>query len=71
MITFFIEREVPYDIRKGAMLIHPAKLTTQGTNSTPFGATLMCNLLPSSIKSSKSIAELKTNLKQHENIDCA
>ena len=53
------------------MLIHPAKLTTQGTNSTPFGATLMCNLLPSSIKSSKSIAELKTNLKQHENIDCA
>ena len=71
-MSFFIEREGPYDIRKGAVFIlPPARPTTQGTNSTPFRCTLICNQLPSSIKSSKSTAELKTNLKHLENIGCA
>ena len=48
---FFREREVPYNLRKGAVLLRPpAKLTTHGTNIAHLHGTLIWNLLPDSTK---------------------
>ena len=44
----------------------PVNLTIHGSNSTCFLGMLIWNQLPSSIKSIKSTAELKRNLKQPE-----
>ena len=52
------------------IFLPPASLTTGGTNSAHFRDTLIWNQLLSSINSSKSIIETKTNLKQRGNIDC-
>ena len=71
MWHFFREMEVPHNLRKGAMLfLPPARSTTHGTNSAHFRGTLIWNHLPNSIKSSKSIIDFKTNIKQLGNIDC-
>ena len=70
MWYFFREREVPYNLRKGAVFFHyRARLTTHGINYAHFRGTLNWNQLPSSIKSSKSIIESKTNLQIFGNID--
>ena len=72
MRSFFREREVPYNLRNNAVLfLPPARSTTHGTDSALFLYPLICNQLPSSLKSSKSNAEFKTNLKQLKNIDCS
>ena len=47
-----------------------ARSTIHGNNFAHFRGTLTWNQLPISIKSSKSIAELKINLKKLGNIDC-
>ena len=43
--------------------------TTHGTNSTPFRGTIVWNQLPSSIKSSRLLLNLKPNLKELRKID--
>lgn len=43
--------------------------TTHGINSTPFRGTIVYNQLPSSIKSSRLLLNLKPNLKELRKID--
>ena len=70
MYHFFREREVPYCLRKGAVLfLPPASSITHGKNSVYYHGTLVWNQLPSPQKSSQSIIEFKTNLKELKNID--
>ena len=49
MWYFLRETEVPYCLRKSAVLFLPlARSTTHGTNSAHFRGTLICNQLPNS-----------------------
>ena len=48
----------------------PARSTYYGTNSVYFRGPLIWNNLPSYIKSSRSVCELKNNMKNFRNIDC-
>ena len=64
MLYFFRESDVPYNLRKVAMLfLLPARLTTHGTNFAHFPDTLIRNQLPSFIRSSNSLIQFKTNVK--------
>ena len=48
MCHFSREREVPYNLRKGAVVyLPPARLATRGTNSAHFCGKLIWNQLPS------------------------
>ena len=48
MWHFIGESEVPYNLRKGAVLfLPPARSTTHGKNSVYFCGSLICNQLPS------------------------
>ena len=76
MWHFFRRREVLRNLRKDAgFFVPPARSPTHGTNSAHFRGIFgtfspICNQLPRSKKSSKSIIKFKTNLKQFGNIDC-
>ena len=60
-----------YNLRKGPILYLPSThLTYYGTNSVHFGGSLIWNNLPRDIKSSKSLSEFKTKIKNFGNIDC-
>ena len=72
MWSYFVFKNITYNIRKGPLLRLPAaKSTSYGINSVLFRACLLWNSLPQSIKYSESIAELKTKMKDLGNIDCS
>ena len=71
MWTFFQNKEIPYNLRRGPVLfIPPAKSTRYRTNSIQFRGSLVWNNLPSFVKTSSSAAVFKTNIKSIGNIDC-
>ena len=64
MWSYFVFKNITYNIRKGPLLRLPAaKSTSYGINSVLFRACLRWNSLLQSIKYSESIAELKTKMK--------
>ena len=72
MWSYFVLKNITYNIRKGPLLRLPvAKSTSYGINSVLFRACLLWNSLPQSIKYSESIVELKTEIKDLGNIDCS
>ena len=61
MWSYFVFKNVTYNIRKGPLLRLPAaRSTSYGINSVIFRACLLWNSLPQSIKYSESIFKLKS-----------
>ena len=72
MWSYFVFKNITYNIRKGPLLRLPAAASTSyGINSVLFRACLFWNSLPQSTKYSESIVELKTKMKDLGNIDCS
>ena len=72
MWSYFVFKNITYSIRKSPLLRLPAaKSTSYSINSVLFRACLLWNSLAQSIKYSESIVELKTKMKDLENIDCS
>ena len=60
-----------YNLRKGPVLcLTSTHSTYYGTNSVHFRGSLIWNNLSMDIKSSKSLPEFKTKIKNFGNIDC-
>ena len=71
MWSYFVFKNITYNIRKGPLLRLPAaKSTSYGINSVLFRACLLWKSLPQSIKYNESIVEFK-NMKDLGNIDCS
>ena len=63
-MAFFIYNNITYNLRKGPILHLPSTHSTYyGTNSVHFRGFLIWNNLPRDIKSSKSVSELKPQLR--------
>ena len=72
MWSYFVFRNITYNIRNGPFLRLPSgKSTSYGINSVLFRACLLWNSLPQSVKYSESIAELKTKMNYLGDIDCS
>ena len=72
MWSYFVFKNITYNIRKGPLLrLAAAKSTSYRINSVLFRACLLWNSLLQSIKYSESIVELKTKMKDLGNIDCS
>ena len=72
MWSYFIFKNITYNIRKGPLLRLPvAKSTSYGINSVLFRACLLWNSLLQSIEYSESIIKLKTKMKNLGNVDCS
>ena len=62
MCSFFTHKEIPYNLRKGQLLLlPPARSTYYGANSVYFRVSLIWNNLPSYLKFSRSVCKLKKN----------
>ena len=71
MWSYFVFKNITYNIRKGPLLRLPAaKSTSYGINSVLFRACLLWKSLPQSIKYNESIVEFK-KMKDLGNIDCS
>ena len=71
MWPYFTYKNISYNLRKGPILYLPSTHSTYyGTNSVHFRGSLIWNNLPRDIKSSKSLSEFKTKIKNFGNIDC-
>ena len=71
MWPYFTYNNISYNLRKGFILYLPSPHATYyGTNSVHFRGSLTWNNLPGDIKSSKSVSEFKTKVKNLRNIDC-
>ena len=66
----FVFKNITYNIRKGPFLrLHAAKSTSYGINSVLFRGCLLWHSLPQTIKYTEYIVELKTKMKDLENIE--
>ena len=71
MWSYFVFKNITYNLRKGPLLRLPAtKSTSYSINSALFRACLLWNSLPQPIKYCESIVELKTKMKDLGNIEC-
>ena len=71
MWPYFTYNSISYNLRKGPILYLPGTHSKYyRTNSVHFRESLILNNLPRDIKSSKSLSEFKTKIKNFENIDC-
>ena len=71
MWSFFKAKKLCYNLRKGPILNLPRTQSTYyGTNVIHFRGSLTWNNLPAKVKSSKSVFEFKTKIKNLGNIDC-
>ena len=71
MWSFFKLKKLSYNLRKGPILNLPrAQSTYYGTNAIHFRGSLIRNNLPAKVKSSNSVFEFKTKIKNLGNIDC-
>ena len=71
MWLFFRPKKLSWNIREGATLTLPGNQPTYyGTNAIHFRSSLIWNNLPAKIKSSNSVFEFKTKIKNLGNIDC-
>ena len=70
MCSFFTHKKIPYNLRKGqVLLLPPARQTYYGTNSVHFRRFLIWNNLR--IKSSRSVCEFKYNINDFRDVDCS
>ena len=68
---YFTYNTITYKLRKGPILYLPSTNSTYyGTNSVHFRGFITWNNLPMDIKSSKSVPEFKTKIRNFGNIDC-
>ena len=71
ILPCFTYNNIIYNLRKGPILYLPCTyLTYGGNNSVHFWGSLIWSNLPRDIKSSKSVSEIKTKIKNFGNIDC-
>ena len=71
MWLFFKQKKLSYNLREGPILNLPRTQSTYcGTNAVHFQSSLAWNKLSARIKSSNSVFEVKTNVKNLRNIDC-
>ena len=71
MWSFFKPKKLSYSLRKGPILNLPKTQSTfYGTNTIHFRGSLIWNNLPVKVKSSNSVFEFKTKIKNLGNIDC-
>ena len=71
MWPYFTYNNISYNLRKEPILYLPSTHSTYyGTNSVHFRGSLIWNNLPRDVKSSKSLSEFKTKIKNFGNIDC-
>ena len=71
MWSYFTYNNITCNIRKEPILYLPSTHSTYYiTNSVHFRRSLIWNNLPSDIKSSISVSEFKTKIKNFGNIDC-
>ena len=71
MWPYLTYSSISYNLRKGPILYWPSTHSTYyDSNSVHFRGSLIWNNLPSDIKSSKSLSEFKTKIKNFGNIDC-
>ena len=71
MWSFFKPKELSYNLRKEPILNLPKTQSTfYGTNAIHFRGSLIWNKLPAKVKSSNSVFEFKTKIKNLGNIDC-
>ena len=71
MWSFFKQKKLSYNLRKRPILILPRTQSTYyGTNAIHVRDSLIWNNLPAKVKSSNSVFEFKTKIKNLGNIDC-
>ena len=71
MWSFFKPKKLSYNLRKGPILNLPKTQSTfYGTNAIHCRGSLIWNNLPAKVKSSNSVFEFKTKIKNLGNIDC-
>ena len=71
MWTCFTYNNISYNLRKGPILyLRSTHSRYYSTNSAHLRGSLTWNNLPRDIKSSKSLPEFKTKIKNFGNIDC-
>ena len=69
--SFFKPKKLSYNLIKGPILNLPKTQSTfYGTNAIHFRGSLIWNNLPAKVKSSNSVFEFKTKIKNLGNIDC-
>ena len=66
----FLERNyIPYNLRRDELLVLPhAKSTRYGVNSLAFWGSLLWNKLPSQVRQSQTLEELKNRIKNLRSI---
>ena len=71
MWEFFNKYPVQYNLRKGDIVyLPPARSSRYGITSLAFRGGLLWNSLPSNVKQSQNLEELKLKLKNLGNIHC-
>ena len=71
MQPYFTCTNVSYNLRNGRILyLSSTNLTNYATNFVHFREFLIWNNLPRDTKSSKSVSQFKTKIKNFGNIDC-
>ena len=71
MWSFFKPKKLSHNLRKGPILNSPrTQSTCYVTNPIHFRGSLIWNNVPAKVKSSKSVFEFKTKIKNLGNIDC-
>ena len=71
MTSFFQIRQIPYLLRKGAVVNLPDTYTHKyGINSTHFRACLLWNSLPSELKNCKTILQFKDKIRRLGTLPC-
>ena len=69
--SFFKQKKLPYNFIKGPILNLPRTQSTYfGTNAVHFRGSFVWNNLKVKVKSSNSVFEFKTKIKNLGNIDC-
>ena len=70
-MSSFFKQKLSYNYRKGPILNLPrTEFTYYGTNAIHFRGSLIWNNLPAKVKSSDSVFEFKTEIKNLGSIDC-
>ena len=71
MWSFFKQKKLSYNLRKGPILNLPRTQSTYyGTNAIHFRTSLIWNNIPAKVKSSNSVFEVKTKIINLGNIGC-
>ena len=71
MWSFFKPKKLSYNLRKGPILnLSKTQSTFHGRNAIHFRGPLLWNSLPAKVKSSNSVFEFKTKIKNLGNIHC-